>query len=165
MKRLLIIFMGVMLLVGCGNEKKEEPVIEKETEPEEQEETKVVFDRKNDAVLIDNEDLEVKLTQSRHERAEGCCDYMKLMFVIKNKNNKTHEFYFDEIKLDKNVNEFESLTQTDSKVKPNEEVEVIVIVDSLDEMEFDEYIGGRFVYIDYEKNVNEIDFSEYIIEQ
>lgn len=166
MKRLLIILLGVMLLVACGDESKVES--KKEVEPEVEEvsrEAEVIYDRDHDVTLIDNENINVKLIQSRKESLEGNRDDAKLKFLITNKKERTYEFYFREMQLDKDIYELEELMPTSTKIGPGEEQEVMVIIESENEIQFDEYISGMFVHLDYEKNVHEEEFGKYIIEK
>ena len=162
MKKLIMLLLTAILLTACGSSegKKAEPV----TQETDDAETIVEYDREHETILIDNDDLKIELTKSRKETLEGHRDWMKLMFVIENKKERTFEFYFDEIKLDKNIYGFDDLTPDSAKIEPGETQEVILIAESQETINFEEYIAGDFVYVDFEENVYEESFSEYINE-
>jgi len=160
----LILIAATFMLVACSSGA---ATIDTDTEeqPEvESEEAKVEYDREHEISVIDNGDLKIQLLKSRKEVLENHRDWMKLMFVMENKKERTFEFYFDEIKLDKVRYEFDDITPSDAKIEPGEIQEVILIVESHEEINFGEYIAGEFVYVDFEENVYEESFSEYINE-
>lgn len=159
MKRLLVLLMAALLLVACGNDKEK---LQAEEQPEElQEEYEVLSELKHNINLYDNDELTIKLNKSRHER-EGIQDWMKLEFNIVNKTNRSFDFYFDNMQLNKETYSITNISSTDTEIKPNEELDVIVIVESHEEITFDEYIGGKLIYNDYDNNRSSIEFGEYI---
>lgn len=159
MKRLLILLMATLFLVACGN-KEDKPQTEEQPE-ESQEEYEVLSEQVHGIELYDNDDLTIKINKSRHER-EGIQDWMKLEFNIVNKTNRSFDFYFDNMQLNKETYSITNISSTDTEIKPNEELDVIVIVESHEEITFDEYIGGKLIYSDYDDNRNVIEFGEYI---
>lgn len=157
MKRLLILLVVAIFLFACGKKDEPKPAIK-----EDETETIVEYDREHELTVIDNDDLKIQLTKSRKETLENHRDWMKLMFVIENKKERTFEFYFDEIKLDKEKYAFDDLTPNSAKIEPGETQEAMLIVESMDAINFEEYIAGEFVYVDFEENVYEESFGEYI---
>src|SRR5690625_3389163 len=162
MRKLMLVF-SVLFLVACGSEDATTEVESNATDAY-ADETEILFDREHDIVLVDSEEITVSLTKSRQERIEDVQDFMKLMFDIENKENRTYDFYFSEIQLDGETYKAPNVLSTDGVVKGDEELEVITVIDSFDEISFDEYIGGKLVYKDYEGNRYELEFNEYINE-
>ena len=162
----IVLFIGLVVLVaGCNidetnNNSREDNAVN----DVEQSEAEVLFDRENELIIYQDDNLKINLTKARQERMKSVQDFMKLMFVFENNTNRTYEFYFDEIQLDGEKYKITNISSTDNELKGNEELEVITVVDSLNEMSFDEYIGGKLIYKDYEGNRNTIEFGEYINE-
>lgn len=152
----------VLSLTACSNSEPEEKITVDGTDQEDNYE--VLSEKDYEIELYDNNDLNITLNKSRHEREDAVQDWMKLMVTVNNKTDKTYDFYFEEITLDGNVYKVTNITSTDTEIKPNEELEVIVVVDSLEEISFDEHVSGQLVYNDYEKNRSVAEFSSYINE-
>ena len=170
MKRLLIIFMGAMLLVGCGNDepKVEEPEEDVSAKKESTQET--LNEQEHNIVLVDNDDLMITLLDSEHVRVTDYedKDIIILNLSIENKHNRTFNIYLDEVTVDGRSEEY-VIGLSDTEIKPNDKtlIDARFMVDVLDEnktIEFEEHLSGRFTYSDYEGNREQIEFSAYINE-
>lgn len=156
----MTILLGVILLASCGNETVEDPMV---SDAEKEDSYEILNEQEHNIELYDDENLNITLNKSRHER-DGIQDWMKLEFKIINKTTKTFEFYFEKMQLNNDDYGITNVSSTDNEIKPNDELIVIAVVDSLEEIKFDEFIGGQLVYNDYEKNRSVAEFSTYINE-
>lgn len=158
MKKILVMFLTVLFLAACSSE--DEP----KAKENEQDNYEVLTEKDYGIEVYDSDDLNITLNKSRHEREESVKDWMKLMFTIKNKTDKTFEFYFEDIQLDGDTYKVTDISSTDTEIKPSGELEVIAVVDSLKEINFEEFIAVKLIYSDYEKNRSVAEFNTYINE-
>lgn len=152
---MLFVFVAILLLAGCGDKNnynvsdKEKPKVE------------VISEKEHNITLVTNDDLEITLNSSKHERSKEL-DTVEFLMTIENKKNKTFEYNFRNLQLDSNRNV--GLGMDTFEVKPNETIQIKVTGMDTSHLEFEEYIGGEFVYNAYDSDIrtDEVAFSEYI---
>ncbi|WP_277679472.1 hypothetical protein [Gracilibacillus dipsosauri] len=169
MKKLLFIFVSLIMLVACGNEDTIKVNGNNENDndisnPEiEEDEIETLFSKDMNLTIADNADLKINLLQVGHGRADAT-DYISLRVEIENKQNKTFEFYIKDLKVDgQHVDDIHSWIG-EGEIKPNETIEVFINGYEYEELSINEHVSGRLIYLDYESNRYEIEFSEYINE-
>lgn len=150
----LTVIIGLILLnvYQTSVEKAEEAIAELEE----------LYNREYDIVLVDNDDIKLKLINARHERTEEL-DIIELSFEMTNKQNRTFEYRFKNMQLDGHRDVMFGMSI--HEIKPNETM--ILKMNAMDtkHLSFDEYISGELHYNDYAEDVLsaiETEFSAYI---
>lgn len=150
MKRLLLLFPILLLLIACTkNDESERLKIEE------------LSNESYNIVLIENEHLTVELLDSVHERSK---DLDSIIFTIEltNKRDRTIEYRFQNMKLD---GDSDVIAIADvNEIGPNKTIQFDVSVIDTSHLNFEEYISGELHYNDYTSDIptDKEAFSEYI---
>lgn len=143
-----------MLLSACN--------ISDTTKEIEQIDIEELFNRKHDILLINNDDIKLKLINARHERTEEL-DIIELSFEMTNKQNRTFEYLFKNMQLDGHRDVMFGMSI--HEIKPNKTMILKMNAMDTEHLSFDEYISGELHYNDYAEDVLsaiETEFSAYI---
>lgn len=163
MRKMLIPLLVILLLVaGCSNDPKE--TVTKDITDEandEEEKIETLFEKEININIGDNDDLKVDLLHVRHGRADST-DYVSLKVKIENKQNKTFEFFIEDLKVDgKDIDDIHSWIG-EGEIAPNDTIDVFINGYEYEELSINEHVAGKILYRDYDSNRNELEFSEYI---
>lgn len=134
-----------------------------EIEDVEEDEIETLFDKDVNITLVDNDDLKIDLLQISHGRSD-ITDFVALKIEIENKQNRTFEFYIDDLIVDGTKIEHTHPWINESEVRPKETIEAFINGYEYEELSINEHVAGRIIYRDYDSNRYDIEFSEYINE-
>lgn len=170
MKRLLLLLTVTLMLVACSTESQQTV---KETKEETQQEDVIttVSESEHDITLIDNDELKIKLKETKQTVNESTgTNELELAVDIKNKTNKTIDMYINELLVDGTEVDDMKTYFYDGELKPNESkstyIYSTVYEHDVDEsVSMKEHIKGEITYSDYDGNRFKERFSEYINNQ
>lgn len=164
-KRILILLMAAMFLVACSNKTAtEDKEASAEEQPEEDDSTEyeVTYDKEANVMLADDENISMDLFKVA-QLTDDVDDYVMLQVALTNKQNRSYDFYVEELKVDGKEVDSLHLWTDDNEINPNE-ILVTFINGYEEELTIQEHVAGTIIYKDYEGNRNKLEFNEYINE-
>jgi len=114
--------------------------------------------------IFNNEDITMTLKRVEHVKVD-ITEMISIYTEVENKQNRTFEFAISDISTDGIEHTLSSIYFDDNVVGANETMTFEFGVFSQDEeLSAEEHLKSYMKYMDYEGNVNDIEFNKYINE-
>lgn len=166
-KKLFVLWIGLVLLIGCSENADEVNENDNNDTSDETEsiesEIETLFNKDINLTIADNDELKIDLLYVAHGRKD-VTDTVALKLEIENKQNKTFKFHIEDLKVDGIEIAHTRSWIDEDEIKPNETIQVFINGYEYEELSINEHVAGRIIYLDYDSNRYDIDFSEYINE-